>query len=125
MRESFDELTGVAHIVGLPFARLVAFNFLQEVATLCTSVLIKALDGRMLLARNLDFDFAPVLSDLAYEARFIQKGKEVFRAVMFAGTTAVFTGQRTGSYALSMNSRPARSPSELLDSLLALLDGAT
>ena len=91
---------------------------------MCTSIVIRTQNGNAVLARNLDFDYAPLLSALSYNAVFTRNGKQVFRASMFAGSTSVFTGQRDGCFSIAMNSRPARSPSHMLDSLINLLEGA-
>ncbi len=92
MKEAIEELRGIAEVTRVPLSLILAFNFMEEFATMCTSLVIRTPSGRALLARNLDFDFAPLLSALTYDAVFTRKGKELFRASMFAGSVGVFTG---------------------------------
>ena len=59
------------------------------------------------MGRNIDFpdNFASIISQLAYKARFERDGVYQFDAVMFHGTVGVFTGFKDGAFSVSSNSR--------------------
>jgi len=74
----------------------------------CTGIVaVDNENGTVTHARNLDFDFAKYLQPLIYVGIFTSAGKEVFRAQMIAGYSAVLTGMRKGpnGYTIEINTR--------------------
>ena len=59
----------------VPLPLVLAFNFIEEFVTMCTSIVIRTQNGNAVLARNLDFDYAPLLSALSYNAVFTRNAK--------------------------------------------------
>lgn len=62
------------------------------------------MNGTIIHSRNLDFAFAPTMREITYEAVFLKEGKELYRAMMFAGINGVMTGHRAG-FSISLNER--------------------
>jgi len=61
---------------------------------------------------------------VTYKAKFVNKDKYLFDAVMFAGTPGVYTGMKAGAFSVSENQRfPEENPVGLIDNLLMLFQG--
>lgn len=56
----------------------------------------------------MDYLLYQFMQDITYNAEFHSHGLKIFDAVMFAGYTGVFTGMKSGKFAISINERQPR-----------------
>jgi acid ceramidase len=106
-------------------------NIAYELEGVCTSIVAQDSDGNVFHARNLDFGLffgwdqmnhtwrvAELLRPLLFNARFVSGGKELYRAVAYAGMISslcidahftgfvgLLTGMKTGAFSISVDTR--------------------
>ena len=83
------------------------YGLVNDFASFCTSIVAQQADGKIIMARNIDFPdfFSDYMSSILYKARFVKDGVYQFDALMFHGTVGVFTGFKAGAWSASSNSR--------------------
>jgi len=119
--EYYTEISGMAPALGLDAKILLMTQYVYEFTAFCTSVIAQDANGKIIHSRNLDFAFADAMRTITYEGVFMRDDKELFRSVMFAGLTGVFTGHREG-FSISLNERKPSWRSDPWDFLLNLGD---
>jgi hypothetical protein len=119
--EYYTEISGMAPALGLDAKLLLMTQYVYEFTAFCTSVIAQDANGKIIHSRNLDFAFAGPMRSITYEAVFMRDDKELFRSVMFAGLTGVFTGHREG-FSISLNERKPSWRTNPWDFLLNLGD---
>lgn len=102
--EYYTEISGMGPALGLDPKLLLMTQYVYEFTAFCTSVIAQDASGKIIHSRNLDFAFAGPMRSITYEGVFMRDDKELFRSVMFAGLTGVFTGHREG-FSISLNER--------------------
>ncbi|GMT08561.1 hypothetical protein PENTCL1PPCAC_30735, partial [Pristionchus entomophagus] len=116
------EIKAMADLTGIPVEQLTLLNLFYEVDKACTSLIAIDHNGKTYHGRNLDFGtfflwdtekhtwgLTSGLIDLVVQLEFQKGGKQLFKAVTFAGHLGVFTGSRpTGAYSISTNTRFGR-----------------
>ena len=68
-------------------------------------VLVQGSDGSIVHARNLDYNFAPVMQNFTAQVAWTRAGKLIFTSVGFFGMSGFNTVTRHGSWSLSQNER--------------------
>lgn len=96
----------MAKIVEMDTSLLLALNYAFELGkALCTSIVARTADGKIIHGRNMDFGFPDAMRNASYLASFYKNGEYLFDAVMFAGYVGVASGQRLNEYSLTINAR--------------------
>jgi len=99
-------------------------NSLYEVESFCTSIVAKQQDGTIIHGRVMDFTFADDMRRTTYNAEFVNGEDFLFNAVMFGGTTGIYTGMRPNAFSLSLNQRfPNTKNWKLLENMVMLFGG--
>lgn len=102
--EYYMEIQGMGPALGIDPKVLLMTQYVYEFSAFCTSVIGYDINGTIIHSRNLDFPFAEKMRRITYEGVYLKDGKELFRAVMFAGINGVMTGHRAG-FSISLNER--------------------
>jgi hypothetical protein len=71
----------------------------------CTSVLVRDLEGNIILGRNLDFMTYFVFSHGMYEAEYYRKGELVYKGIELAGFKGAINAVKPGKFTASLNQR--------------------
>uniref|UniRef100_A0A915I904 Uncharacterized protein n=1 Tax=Romanomermis culicivorax TaxID=13658 RepID=A0A915I904_ROMCU len=113
--ELAEEMEGVAQYSGLPLSEVVLINLVYDITAFkregenipkaCASILAQDASGKVLLARNLDYDLQSLLKNTTIIADFQRDSKTIFTAVTFAFNVGILTGQRHGTFAITLNER--------------------
>jgi hypothetical protein len=104
--EYFEEIEGYAAGLGFDPSLLLMLNYAFELdKALCTSIVARTEDGRILHGRNLDFGFADAVRNATYRGQFYKRGKLLYEAIQFGGDVGVYSGGRPGQYYFSLNAR--------------------
>jgi len=104
--QEYEEIVSMAGLLGMDTYMLLMLNYAFELKqALCTSIVARAPDGRILHGRNMDFGFADAVRNATYIARFHKNGKYIFESVMFGGYVGVASGYRPDAYSLTLNAR--------------------
>ena len=106
--EKWQEIQGIVQAVddpGMTMSKTILVNSLYEIESWCTSIIVKMNDGQIIHSRNLDFANADGMRKITYQATFVKNGEYTFDAVMFAGVTGVYTGEKKGVFSISENQR--------------------
>ncbi|GMS81017.1 hypothetical protein PENTCL1PPCAC_30737 [Pristionchus entomophagus] len=112
------EIKAMADLTGIQLEKLTLLNLFYEVQKACTSLIAMDNNGKTYHGRNLDFglfflwdvekhtwDLTLGLRDLVVQLDFQMGGKQLFKAVTFAGHLGVLTAVRPGAYSVSTNTR--------------------
>ena len=119
--EYYEEIQGMGPAIGMDPKMLLLAQYAYEFSAFCTSVIAYDTNGTIIHNRNLDFAFASTMRNITYEASFMKGGKELYRAVMFAGLNGVMTGHREG-FSISLNERKPSWRSNPYDLLLNIVN---
>ena len=84
---------------------MLLINSLYELESWCTSIIVRAYDGTIIHARNLDFDNSDAMRGITYNARFVHGKKYSFDAVMFGGVVGTYTAIKNGAFSITENQR--------------------
>ena len=104
--ENYDEIVGMAGILELDSHILLMLNYAFELGkALCTSIVARQADGKIIHGRNMDFGFPDAMRNASYIAKFYKNGEYLFDAVMFGGYVGVASGYQKGQYSLTLNAR--------------------
>ena len=106
--EKYQEIQGIAEVLGLPNHEVMLMNYLYELDAYCTTLVARLPNGTLVMERNLDFYFPNETRTILYLAKFYRNDKFVFEAPMFAGTIGVYTGHHQGGFALAINERTSK-----------------
>lgn len=101
-REYREELEGLAQGSGLEYDDILFYAFAPEMFTVGCSSILKNVNGRIVLGRNLDYD-PPSLGKYPVVAEFKSPGKYRFTTVGFIGFLGALTGVNERGLALSVN----------------------
>ncbi len=95
--EIAEEIQGFAHYSGANLGDVVFLNFMYDFSTFksaCTTILAQDRGDQIILARNLDYGFAPMLRHITFMADFKKGGQTVFTAMTVPGLVGVMQGMR-------------------------------
>jgi len=104
-----DEVIGCAAAMGVPYGWVALFQLGYELSDACTSIIMKASNGNVYHARNLDFGagmgFSNTLKNSTFQIVY-QKGKKtVFTATTFGGYLGVLSGMKKGVFSGTVDTR--------------------
>ncbi|CAN8006980.1 unnamed protein product, partial [Ixodes hexagonus] len=113
-----EEMKALSNLTGLPLGEVVLYNVFYEFFTVCTSIVAEDPHGNLYHARNLDFGLflgwdrrnhtwamTETLRPTVVELDFQRSGKNIFKAVSFAGYLGVLTGVKKDAFTLTVNER--------------------
>lgn len=93
--ENYEEITGMATILGYDSYIMLLLNYAFELGdALCTSIVARTPEGKIIHGRNMDFAFPDAMRNASYIGQFYQNGEYLFEAVMFGGYVGVASGYR-------------------------------
>jgi len=125
--EKYEEMMGFVEAVASPdltMGKCVLVNALYELESWCTSIIVQQTDGKIIHARNLDFDNPDGMRKITFRANFVRNGTNVYNAVMFAGNAGVYTGMKKGAFSISENQRfPQKDEKGLVENILMMFTG--
>jgi hypothetical protein len=99
-----EEIRGVADGSGLDVGDALILNLAYELTDYCTSIVAVDNDGKIMHARNQDFE--PTLKDILIHVIAVNdSGQELFRGITFAGFIGFPTGYIKKKYSISINAR--------------------
>ncbi|KAL4003722.1 beta subunit of N-acylethanolamine-hydrolyzing acid amidase family protein [Acanthocheilonema viteae] len=109
------EMRGIAARSGLRIGEVIGINILYDISAFdrkhilanigCTSIVAKDHKGRIIHGRNLDYPMTSLIRNLTIIADFTRGGNILYTAVTFALNVGIYTGQRHGSFSISINER--------------------
>jgi hypothetical protein len=113
--ERYDEITGMADILGVESHIAIMINYVYEFTSFCTSVIARQEDGLIMHLRMLDFDFPNDTRNITYVAEFFNGDSYAYEAVMFGGLAAMQTGFKRGAFSISLNQRTPSNEDSIID----------
>lgn len=99
------EISAISELSGIPFNQLFVINFVYELWSACTSVVVRDKNNLIFHGRNLDYPFQQIFSKLVSTGNFYKNGKLLYKANIFAGCIGIFEGIRLGGFGVSLNAR--------------------
>ena len=72
---------------------------------MCSSILVRKVDGSVILGRNLDYFLKDNIRDLAVTVHFYRSDELLYTGVTFASYFGIITGLKPNSFAISLNQR--------------------
>jgi len=73
--EYYHEVLGLSDVLGLNTSTLFMLNYAFELSkALCTSIVARQPDGKIIHGRNMDFGFADAVRDATFTGRFYRNG---------------------------------------------------
>jgi len=112
--EYYLEIQGMAKAIGINTNSLLFAQYINEFSAFCTSVIGYTNNGTIFHGRNMDFLFESTMRNITYQAEFMQNGKYLYTAVMYAGLNGVPTGWRDG-WSISINNRKPSNRTSIID----------
>jgi len=104
--EHFAEITGIQEqLPELDMATMLFLNYLYDFKSLCTSIVARTPEDKIIHGRNLDYAFPDMMRKILYVGQFYRGEEFLFEAVMMAGHIGVYTGVRHGAFSMSFNAR--------------------
>jgi len=116
--EMADEIQGIADILEIPSGELFTLQCYYELSVLCTSIVARNPDGRILLGRNLDFEPVKLLQQIFYRGVYTTNGKTLFECSGLAGYIGVITCFKNDKFAISLNARYANTKYDFIINLI-------
>ena len=112
------EIKGIAKATKINVGELWVLNMMYELSGFCTSVVAQDDSGQVWHGRNLDFGLfmgndpkthtwalTDVLRDLLLNVEFKKGGKTLYSATTYAGFVGLLSGQKTGAFSISVDTR--------------------
>mmetsp|Transcript_38497 Transcript_38497/g.28337 ORF Transcript_38497/g.28337 Transcript_38497/m.28337 type:complete len:130 (+) Transcript_38497:157-546(+) len=88
--EHYREIEGVAAILGQETWVVFMLNWAYELGeVLCTSIVARTAEGRVIHGRNMDFAFPDASRNASYIAKYYKGTEYMYDAVMFGGYLGV------------------------------------
>lgn len=115
-----DEISEIAKILGITFTECLLFQLTYELCSACTSTIMLC-DDQYVMTRTMDWNLS-TLKDITIRIKVINKDRELFEAVTWAGFVGIFTGIKTDKYAIALNYRRSLNPS-FLANIMAVFKG--
>lgn len=104
--EYYREIVSMANIFGMDTYLLLMLNYAFELKhALCTSIVARQADGKIIHGRNMDFGFADAVRNATYIAKFYKGEEYMFESVMFAGYVGVASAYKPNAFSLTLNAR--------------------
>mmetsp|Transcript_22515 Transcript_22515/g.10877 ORF Transcript_22515/g.10877 Transcript_22515/m.10877 type:complete len:87 (+) Transcript_22515:206-466(+) len=69
-KETYEEMMGIAEVIGKPGYYTIAGNYLYELTVYCTSIVASTADGTILHGRNEDWSYAELFKSIIYIGEF-------------------------------------------------------
>lgn len=115
-----EEIQAIADLAGLDFGEVFTLNFFYEITSwkMCTSVVARTDDNRIIHGRNLDFEFFRYFANLTAIIDYHKNGKLLFTVDTIVGAAFFHTGLRHGAFGISVNERHTGS---IFDNIYALV----
>jgi len=102
-KEYAREVKAIAEYANISFTEAIVLNFIYDISAQCTSLVVQDPQGNVFHGRNLDFPYAPELSNMLFHGRFWRDGKILYEAISLAGYLGVITGMKPGAYSFSID----------------------
>ena len=118
-----EEIQGVADALSLSEEDVFVFQYIYEIYTYCTTIIARNNHAKIIVGRNLDYDFVEDLSQTHYLAIYTIGGKESFRCTNYGGFIGVSTCMKSQSYIVTLNSRYSLLNTTIEDNLWHLGNG--
>eukprot|EP00826_Nyctotherus_ovalis_P013212 TRINITY_DN1353_c0_g1_i2.p1 TRINITY_DN1353_c0_g1~~TRINITY_DN1353_c0_g1_i2.p1 ORF type:complete len:313 (+),score=60.08 TRINITY_DN1353_c0_g1_i2:238-1176(+) len=104
-KEYTEEFGGIGQLTNLSATDVYVLNCFYEMSAMCTSIVARDKNNKLILARNFDFGFKPVIRKMHINVVYKRQGKEVARCGNIAGYVGALTCMRLKAFALAMNGR--------------------
>jgi hypothetical protein len=118
-REYAEEIAGIANILNITAADYYALNCYYELCVMCTSIVARDKNNKLILARNFDFGYTEVLRKMHINVVYKRNNKELAKCGNIAGYVGVFTCLKPYAFAISMNARPLGNVQDFISRLVA------
>jgi len=102
--ERYQEIEGIAGVMGIKTQRLIAVSYIYEMASYCSSLVARDDDGIVMMFRNLDFSAPELLKKSSFVGEFYKGGKKLHTTVV-TGSLVTATGFKENGFAISFNQR--------------------
>eukprot|EP00826_Nyctotherus_ovalis_P007883 TRINITY_DN1202_c0_g2_i2.p1 TRINITY_DN1202_c0_g2~~TRINITY_DN1202_c0_g2_i2.p1 ORF type:complete len:182 (-),score=31.50 TRINITY_DN1202_c0_g2_i2:489-1034(-) len=102
-REQAEELAGIAQLTNISITDVYVTNCFNEINAMCTTIVARDKNNKLVLARNFDFAAMPEARKVCISVVYKRQGKEIARCGAIAGYVGVFTCVRLGAFAVAMN----------------------
>lgn len=102
-----EEMQGVADILGVPVADVLAMNLYYELNSGCTSIVAERSDGAFFHGRNLDYGIHG-LQNITVNVNFTSRGKTLYYGTTYAGYLGLLTGMKPTAFSLSLDERDTK-----------------
>jgi len=107
----YEEIKSFASILELDTYVVLLLNYAFEIGdALCTSIVARQPDGKIIHGRNMDFGFPDAMRNASYIGQFYKGGVLIFEAVMFGGYVGVASGSSPNQYSFTLNARDTAIP---------------
>jgi len=117
-KEYAEEIAGIANILGITPEDYYVINCFYELIVMCTSIVAKDKNNKLILARNFDFGHTEILRKIHINVMYMRNNKVVAKCGNIAGYIGVFTCLKPGAFAVSMNARPMSNVQDFISRLL-------
>ena len=83
--EYYEELDGIARKLKIRTNDYMIILYIYELYAACTTVIYRTNKNELLMGRNTDYNFANLLGDLIYKAKYLRGGKHLYTCQDFTG----------------------------------------
>eukprot|EP00826_Nyctotherus_ovalis_P013216 TRINITY_DN1353_c0_g3_i1.p1 TRINITY_DN1353_c0_g3~~TRINITY_DN1353_c0_g3_i1.p1 ORF type:complete len:286 (-),score=47.14 TRINITY_DN1353_c0_g3_i1:16-873(-) len=104
-KEYAEEFAGIGQLTDLSAIDVYVLNCFYEMSAMCTSIVARDKNNKLILARNFDFGFDPVIRKMYTNVVYKRQVKEIVRCGNIAGYVGALTCMRLKAFALAMNGR--------------------
>eukprot|EP00826_Nyctotherus_ovalis_P008769 TRINITY_DN1227_c0_g3_i4.p1 TRINITY_DN1227_c0_g3~~TRINITY_DN1227_c0_g3_i4.p1 ORF type:complete len:282 (-),score=56.40 TRINITY_DN1227_c0_g3_i4:467-1312(-) len=116
-REYAEELIGISEILNITVEDLYVLNCINEIVAMCTSIVARDKNGKLILARNFDFYYRNLVAKMHVNVIYKRNGRAIARCGNIAGYIGIFTCMKPNTFAISMNTRIMGNVQEFLQKL--------
>eukprot|EP00349_Pseudokeronopsis_sp_Brazil_P005596 CAMPEP_0202959456 /NCGR_PEP_ID=MMETSP1396-20130829/3633_1 /ASSEMBLY_ACC=CAM_ASM_000872 /TAXON_ID= /ORGANISM="Pseudokeronopsis sp., Strain Brazil" /LENGTH=366 /DNA_ID=CAMNT_0049678015 /DNA_START=18 /DNA_END=1115 /DNA_ORIENTATION=+ len=104
--DNYREIEGISAILERETWEIFMLNYAFEIyKALCTSIVARQPDGKVIHGRNMDFAFPDAMRNASYIAKFYRGDQYLYDAVMFGGYLGVASAYKQNAYSFTMNAR--------------------
>ncbi|MBN3295536.1 NAAA amidase, partial [Amia calva] len=98
-------MQGVSAGFELNLADVILLNLAYEISGSCTSIVAQDTNGKIYLARNMDYLFPEILKNITIDILYVTNGQVAYTATTYVGYVGILTGQSPGKFSISANER--------------------
>jgi len=99
----FEEMTGIADELGVKVHSAILLNFMIDVETYCSQIIVRQPDGTLLHSRTVDYGPKDKFRKIIYNAKVMKGDVYLYDAVMLAGYTGLYTAFKPGAFSYAEN----------------------